>query len=210
MIVELREDNFSKIISINEQVKNLTLMSASIRLQALNALILSLKSGNEAAAFEVVAKEVIHFSKKVDILCGSNLILVKELVRNSSNQILFLKKNKVWQRTQRINNHKMLGDFIKNKIEILNKKEKSEIEQSNLILKELFIDLKQSEKIFLEGKMISIQTKIEGAHMSHLSSLFEDIAVKFENVIEKMQDYVIKIQVLIKEVRNENNSRDLH
>jgi len=191
---------FRKIISTNEEILKLRTLLYGLKIRALNAQILSANSGTFAVSYGVVATEIIRFNDKIQ---NTNEIL-------SENISKVLKMASQIQKVSRINQLISLS-LDKSKSRNLDPSQYAQIKKSasqkSRELEELDLDLKQkfseirvivrnSIKLCLEGRTVSLQTRIESATIVENQKLFLAVAESFDtalNIIESSYRYLVKI-----------------
>lgn len=194
-----QNQKFSKVISAYEHIRELEVDLFKLRLMALNARILAIRTGGKGAAgFGVVAEAIIPFSnrmenicKKLIFLCGSVLKLASLNAKDSKNEFLLLKTlNKVQKRGVSIDYSKSLENGIvsvkQELIELVNQMEEE--------ISQIHAQIRLALRLCLDGQMISIQIRIESTYVIQNIADFKNVAGAFNESLENIQSAIRTIQ----------------
>ncbi len=191
---------FQKIIVTNEEILKLRNLLYGLKLRALNAQILSANSGSFAVSYGVVAVEIIRFNEKIQRVneslansIGIILGMACELQKISKrNQLILLSIQKAVERKSNPSNYsqfKSNANFNTSEMDMLESQLQKEFS-------ELHLQVKNSIKLCLEGRTVSLQTRIESATIIENQKLFLAVAESFDtalNIIESSYRYLIKL-----------------
>lgn len=191
---------FRKIIMSNEEILKLRLLLYGLKLRAINAQILSANSGSFAVSYGVVATEIIHFNKKLqetnDKLSEKIAAVLKAASRiqriSHLNDLISLSLEKSQARNNDIQHYLPVRRRSEQRILDLEVLE-SEIKK---VFTEIHILVRNSIKLCLEGRSVSLQTRIESASITENQKLFLAVAESFDsalNIIESSYRYLVKV-----------------
>ncbi|WP_246047339.1 hypothetical protein [Leptospira ognonensis] len=184
----------------NEEILKLRILLYGLKLRALNAQILSANSGSFAVSYGVVATEIIHFNQKLqetnDKLSEKIAIVLKATSRiqriSHINGLISLSLEKSKARNNDIQHYQPIRRRSEQRITDLHELE-SEIKK---IFSEIRILIRNSIKLCLEGRSVSLQTRIESATITENQKLFLAVAESFDsalNIIESSYRYLVKV-----------------
>ncbi len=197
---EANQNFFSKIILSNEEILKLRTLLYGLKIRALNAQILSANSGSFAVSYGVVATEIIRFNDKLQETNDRLSEKISSVLKLASRlqkitQTNFLLFNSIEKTRIRKANSEFISGIQKRYEE-----RKIEMEKIDTDVRQNFSDIrnivKNSIKLCLEGRTVSLQTKIESATIVENQKLFLAVAESFDsalNVIEASYRYMIKI-----------------
>ncbi|EKJ87069.1 hypothetical protein [Leptospira meyeri] len=191
---------FQKIIFTNEEILKLRILLYGLKIRALNAQILSANSGAFAASYGVVAAEIIHFNNKIQEVNEKLTKAITVVIRMASEMQKISKVNRLLQvsvetcKTRGVNH-----EHYKNIQFSLNNRD-MEKDMLDLQLRKEFDDIRHivrsSTKLCLEGRTVSLQTRIESATIVENQKLFLAVAESFDgalNIIESSYRYLAKL-----------------
>ncbi|TGL12273.1 hypothetical protein [Leptospira meyeri] len=191
---------FQKIIFTNEEILKLRILLYGLKIRALNAQILSANSGAFAASYGVVAAEIIHFNNKIQDVNEKLTKAITVVIRMASEMQKISKVNRLLQvsvetcKTRGVNH-----EHYKNIQFSLNNRD-MEKDMLDLQLRKEFDDIRHivrsSTKLCLEGRTVSLQTRIESATIVENQKLFLAVAESFDgalNIIESSYRYLAKL-----------------
>ncbi|PJZ81034.1 hypothetical protein [Leptospira meyeri] len=191
---------FQKIIFTNEEILKLRILLYGLKIRALNAQILSANSGAFAASYGVVAAEIIHFNNKIQEVNEKLTKAITVVIRMASEMQKISKVNRLLQvsvetcKTRGVNH-----EHYKNIQFSLNNRD-MEKDMLDLQLRKEFDDIRHivrsSTKLCLEGRTVSLQTRIESATIIENQKLFLAVAESFDgalNIIESSYRYLAKL-----------------
>ncbi|TGL50905.1 hypothetical protein EHQ55_04905 [Leptospira meyeri] len=191
---------FQKIIFTNEEILKLRILLYGLKIRALNAQILSANSGAFAASYGVVAAEIIHFNNKIQEVNEKLTKAITVVIRMASEMQKISKVNRLLQvsvetcKTKGVNH-----EHYKNIQFSLNNRD-MEKDMLDLQLRKEFDDIRHivrsSTKLCLEGRTVSLQTRIESATIVENQKLFLAVAESFDgalNIIESSYRYLAKL-----------------
>ncbi|TGM64437.1 hypothetical protein EHQ94_17755 [Leptospira meyeri] len=191
---------FQKIIFTNEEILKLRILLYGLKIRALNAQILSANSGAFAASYGVVAAEIIHFNNKIQDVNEKLTKAITVVIRMASEMQKISKVNRLLQvsvetcKTRGVNH-----EHYKN-IQFSLKNRDMEKDMLDLQLRKEFDDIRHivrsSTKLCLEGRTVSLQTRIESATIVENQKLFLAVAESFDgalNIIESSYRYLAKL-----------------
>lgn len=200
MANEETKDFFRKIIFTNEEILKLRILLYSLKIRALNAQILSANSGSFAASYGVVSAEIIHFNHKIQEVNERLTKAITIVIKMASEM---QKVNKVYhllhEAVETCQTRKVNPSHYKN-IESSLRFRSEEKEMLDSQLKKEFNAIhnlvKSSTKLCLEGRTVSLQTRIESATIVENQKLFLAVAESFDgalNIIEASYRYLAKL-----------------
>lgn len=200
MADEETKEFFQKIIFTNEEILKLRILLYSLKIRALNAQILSANSGAFAASYGVVAAEIIHFNNKIQDVNEKLTKAITVVIRMASemqkiskvNRLLHVSVETCKSRAVNLDHYKNIEHSLNNRNE--------EKEMLDLQLRKEFDDIRHivrsSTKLCLEGRTVSLQTRIESATIVENQKLFLAVAESFDgalNIIETSYRYLSKL-----------------
>ncbi|TGK85839.1 hypothetical protein EHQ23_14570 [Leptospira bourretii] len=200
MADEETKEFFQKIIFTNEEILKLRILLYSLKIRALNAQILSANSGAFAASYGVVAAEIIHFNNKIQDVNEKLTKAITVVIRMASemqkiskvNRLLHVSVETCKSRGVNLDHYKNIEYSLNNRNE--------EKEMLDLQLRKEFDDIRHivrsSTKLCLEGRTVSLQTRIESATIVENQKLFLAVAESFDgalNIIETSYRYLSKL-----------------
>jgi len=187
MASKLENRNLDKVLEINEFIKTIDGMAALIKLNALNALFLAIRSGEKLRGYIVVTDEFNKFSAELMGFVDLLLVKIHQIVYSISD---IIKQNHRLELYERIikngetNSMDIIKQFIhehETKITIIGNEMQTNLENIAKLLV-------RNEKIILRGDMLATQAKIEGAYSAASKDVFLDVAVNFQKHIEKIRE----------------------
>ncbi|PJZ84889.1 hypothetical protein [Leptospira harrisiae] len=200
MADEDTKEFFQKIIFTNEEILKLRILLYSLKIRALNAQILSANSGAFAASYGVVAAEIIHFNNKIQEVNEKLTKAITVVIRMASEMQKISKVNRLLQvsvetcqtRGVNLNHYKNIQFSLNDR--------NAEKDMLDLQLRKEFDDIRHivrnSTKLCLEGRTVSLQTRIESATIIENQKLFLAVAESFDgalNIIESSYRYLSKL-----------------
>lgn len=200
MADEETKEFFQKIIFTNEEILKLRILLYSLKIRALNAQILSANSGAFAASYGVVAAEIIHFNNKIQEVNEKLTKAITVVIRMASEMQKISKVNRLLNvSVETCRSRGVNLDHFKNIEHSLNNRNE-EKEMLDLQLRKEFDDIRHivrsSTKLCLEGRTVSLQTRIESATIVENQKLFLAVAESFDgalNIIETSYRYLSKL-----------------
>lgn len=200
MADEDTKDFFRKIIFTNEEILKLKILLYSLKIRALNAQILSANSGAFAASYGVVSTEIIHFNHKIQEVNEKLTRAINIVIKMASEMQKIAKVYHLLQvAVETCNQRKVDPSHYKN-IESSLRYRNEEKEMLDLQLRKEFNAIhnivKSSTKLCLEGRTVSLQTRIESATIVENQKLFLAVSESFDgalNIIESSYRYLAKL-----------------
>ncbi|MBM9549223.1 hypothetical protein JWG40_19530 [Leptospira sp. 201903074] len=194
------KDFFRKIIFTNEEILKLRNLLYSLKIRALNAQILSANSGAFAVSYGVVSAEIIHFNHKIQEVNERLTNAINVVIKMASEMQKISKVYHLMQLTvETCNRRKVDPSHFKN-IESSLRYRNEEKEMLDSQLRKEFNAIqnivKSSTKLCLEGRTVSLQTRIESATIVENQKLFLAVAESFDgalNIIESSYRYLAKL-----------------
>ena len=198
----LQEDLFLKILELNEQIKTIDRYAYAIRLRAINALILSARIGEKAAAFGVVTADLIQFSEncriRVEELNRLTLDIVQfttGLVKTANTERLINKSVKSLRfllKGDRENETLGIGTaFLEQSQEIFVQGQKEQIRPIIERVEAMMPVVTTSIKLCMSARVALLRGQIEVAHMRE--QIFGLVLLEIEDAIEVMEKILKKI-----------------
>lgn len=199
-MAEANLDFFRMIIRTDEEILKLRTLLYGLKIRALNAQILSANSGSFAVSYGVVATEIIRFNEKIqnvnESLAQSTTIVLKMASqlqkKTKSHQLVGLSIEKS---SQRLSDTATISTFKKRYQE-----QGFELKDLESKIRKEFSDIhtlvRNSIKICLEGRTVSLQTRIESASILENQKLFLAVAESFDtalNIIESSYRYLARL-----------------
>jgi hypothetical protein len=199
-MAEANTNFFRMIIMTDEDILKLRTLLYGLKIRALNAQILSANSGSFAVSYGVVATEIIRFNEKIqgvnESLALSTAIVLKMASqmqkKTKSHQLVGLS---IERSNQRLPDPATISTFKKRYQE-----QGSELEALESNMRKKFSDIhtlvRSSIKICLEGRTVSLQTRIESASIIENQKLFLAVAESFDsalNIIESSYRYLARL-----------------
>ncbi|MBM9579737.1 hypothetical protein JWG45_21540 [Leptospira sp. 201903070] len=192
-----------KTAFINEDVKAISSLAFGIRVKALNSIILSVHAGSAAKGFGVVAQEIISFSKATTQITEELTKVMYSLSREASHQV----KNRIsFEKAKKIENYGNKSEALKKMIQSFESKE-VDFEKTTLsIQNSMLIRTKNLIRQCLDGRVISLQAKIESEYIGEDKAKAGIVAEKFSASIESIENLAKKV---LDGWKNEKNGNDL-
>lgn len=192
-------EEFLKIIDSNSHFRDLEREFFLLRLRTLNSEILSIRSGQLARSYSVVAATILEFSKKMELVSNSLLETGKKYLNNYSNRLSLLKRQELCSRIKirkeqeqcnRENEEKQNQQSLNWKEQLeekfSEKKRINEISQKKLQEK-IHTEIELSKRILLEGNFIAVQAMITSTTLEDKLPILKEVSLQFRNSIEKIQ-----------------------
>lgn len=200
MADEETKDFFRKIIFTNEEILKLRMLLYSLKIRALNAQILSANSGAFAASYGVVSAEIIHFNHKIQEVNERLTKAITIVIKMASEMQKIAKVYHLMHaavetcKTRKVNpmHFKNIESSLRYRFEekeMLDSQLKKEFNAIHNLVK-------SSTKLCLEGRTVSLQTRIESASIVENQKLFLAVAESFDgalNIIESSYRYLAKL-----------------
>ncbi|RHX90752.1 hypothetical protein [Leptospira stimsonii] len=199
----MEKELLRKTASINEDVKAISSLAFGIRVKALNSIILSVHAGNAARGFGVVAQEIIVFSKATSKTTEELTKVMYSLSREASFQV----KNRIaFEKAKKIENYGNKSKALRFMIDSFQSKDRLFEKATESIQIAMIHRTKNLIRQCLDGKVISLQAKIESEYIGVDKAKAGDVAERFSAAIDS-------IEILAKKVldgwKNEKNGNDL-
>ncbi|TGK80172.1 hypothetical protein EHQ31_16195 [Leptospira montravelensis] len=200
MADEETKDFFRKIIFTNEEILKLRMLLYSLKIRALNAQILSANSGAFAASYGVVSAEIIHFNHKIQEVNERLTKAITIVIKMASEMQKIAKVYHLMHaavetcKTRKVNpmHFKNIESSLRYRFEekeMLDSQLKKEFNAIHNLVK-------SSTKLCMEGRTVSLQTRIESASIVENQKLFLAVAESFDgalNIIESSYRYLAKL-----------------
>lgn len=190
---------FTKVIETNEQIKQLEKYTFSVRIRALNAHILAIKTGQSASGFRVVAKQIIEFSNELDASCSDLQRLYRSVLSRGS---YIIKREKTRIIFQRANQHAEAMNVPVENQQAVKKTLQKISADLDIMYKDVTKDIvnlskyvEQALRVTYFGQGVALQTKIECAHITVAKSAFQHAASGFNESmdnIERLLNLILK------------------
>ncbi|MDH4262173.1 MAG: hypothetical protein OEV78_03905 [Spirochaetia bacterium] len=189
--------DLNKVLEINEFIKSIDSLAFYIKLNALNALFLAIRSGEQLRGYIVVTDEFNRFSEELMKFVSMLLRIIHEIVFLVSEQLKQTHRLNLYMRIISegdTESTKIIRKFVSEhelKITNLNEKIKTELESINS-------SLQRNEKIILRGDMLAMQAKIEGAYSKKSREVFMDVAENFQKHIGRIRESLQSLRRMLK------------
>ncbi|AOP36272.1 hypothetical protein A0128_19795 [Leptospira tipperaryensis] len=179
-----------KTAFINEDVKAISSLAFGIRVKALNSIILSSRAGSAAKGFGVVAQEIIVFSKTTTTITEELTKVMYSLSREASHQV----KNRIaFEKAKKIENYGNKSGALARMILSFETKESGFQKATFSIQNTMLNRSKNLIRQCLDGKVISLQAKIESEYIGVDKAKAGDVAEKFSAAIDSIENLAKKI-----------------
>jgi len=172
--------DLTKVLEINEFIKSIDSKAFFIKLNALNALFLAIRSGEQLRGYIVVTDEFNRFSE--ELMKFSMLLLEKvhNIVFLVSDQLKQNHRLRLYEKVIQQGNMESMThvrQFVNahaTKITKIN----DEVRTS---LASITSSLKGNERLVLRGNVLAMQAKIEGAYSKSSREVFMEVAQNFQD-----------------------------
>lgn len=185
-------NKLERILEANEYAKTIDLMAFYIKINALNALFLAIRSKEQLLGYIVVTEEFNRFTEEVTLFVEKLGSIIFKIVSDISNQLKIANRIRLLSKTK--NRMEISDDFTDSQERIYavfqdNEKRISalneEIESRLALINKL---IHQNERLILRGDMLAMQAKIEGAYSQSSKDVFRSVAEQFQEHISKVRD----------------------
>jgi methyl-accepting chemotaxis protein len=188
--------DLEKVLEINEFIKSIDSLAFYIKLNALNALFLAIRSGEQLRGYIVVTDEFNRFSEELMAFVNSLLGIIHDVVFLISEQMKQTHRLKLYERIMNEGNMEsmlVIRQFINNHgLNIANLSEKIKMDYGTISS-----TLLRNEKLILKGNMLAMQAKIEGAYSKSSREVFMDVAENFQKHIGQIQESLKSLKKMV-------------
>lgn len=190
------ENEFNRIVLINEAIKKISMLSYKVKLRALNTLIIARKSNEGVTGFAVISSELIIFSNQLQSMTDKLSQLMRQILNKSAKKAKIIRMMKIlamtimeFQISNDENSLLVITDIIERENNIL-KMDQIEIAGS---MKDLFLRIKETIKLCIRGRTISVFGKIESAYAVKDKELYLLLSENVENYLDEAENILKKI-----------------
>ncbi|MDH4200867.1 MAG: hypothetical protein OEV66_10880 [Spirochaetia bacterium] len=177
-----------KVLEANEFIKSVDTKAILIKINALNALFLAIRSEEHLRGYIVVTDEFNRFTDelsrfvdKLRDLIFKNVVIISTQLKLHNRNVLY---TKAFQLSATGDSGNIIHDIVQKNEKMLAEHDR-EIE---IFFSDLVHLLKGNERLVLRGDMLAMQAKIEGAYSIKSRDVFRDVAESFQKHIIDIRD----------------------
>ncbi len=190
-----------KFITTNKEVIRLKELAFQIKLKSLNEQILSIRFDMQESGFQVVSKELIHFSNSFESLAHEMLNVMSQMFPVISGQLKTMRLRKIKERALGLIQSSDSKQLILKRID--KSMDKNILAKQEGLWKNLLRIIAKTETLSLQGNVIFLQSKITGAYAKNTSSSDE-----LNVLTEELGEDIMQIRNCVHRIKNvwETNS----